>query len=181
MYRSILVPLDGSTFGEQALPLALSIARRAGASLQVVHVHVPLMPYDESLLTIDPRLNEQARESERAYLDAVVERLSRIAPVPVTSALLEGPVAEALYEHTVTAGTNLVVLTTHGRGPLARFWLGSVADELVRRLPMPILLVRPQETVPDLAGEPVLQRMLIPLDGSEFAEQILEPAMALGS
>ena len=61
MYRSVLVPLDGSTFGEQALPLAQSIARRAGASLQIVRVHVSLMPYDESALTVDPRLDDIAR------------------------------------------------------------------------------------------------------------------------
>ena len=50
MYHSVLVPLDGSTFGEHALPLALSIARRAGATLNVVRVHVPLTPmYADSI------------------------------------------------------------------------------------------------------------------------------------
>lgn len=44
MIRSILVPLDGSPFGEHALPLALAIAAKAGAEVQVVHVHVPLAP-----------------------------------------------------------------------------------------------------------------------------------------
>ena len=72
-------------------------------------------------------------------------------------------------------------MTTHGRGPLTRFWLGSVADELVRRASVPLLLVRPHEGVPDLAQEPILQHLLIPLDGSELAEQVLEPAVALGT
>jgi nucleotide-binding universal stress UspA family protein len=73
-------------------------------------------------------------------------------------------------------GVDLVVLTTHGRGPLGRFWLGSVADALVRRLPVPALLVRPQEGAP--AAEAV-RHILVPLDGSPLAEQILEPAAAL--
>jgi nucleotide-binding universal stress UspA family protein len=44
MYRSILVPLDGSAFGEHALPFALSLARRAGAQLHLAHIHVPPVP-----------------------------------------------------------------------------------------------------------------------------------------
>ena len=60
-------------------------------------------------------------------------------------------------------------------------WLGSVADELVRRLPMPIILLWPQEPAPGLGSEPTFQQILIPLDGSEAAEQIVEPALALGT
>jgi nucleotide-binding universal stress UspA family protein len=72
-------------------------------------------------------------------------------------------------------------MTTHGRGPLARFWLGSVADELVRNSSVPLLLVRPGDHPVNLAREPVLKRILLPLDGSPLAEQILEPAIALGT
>jgi nucleotide-binding universal stress UspA family protein len=72
-------------------------------------------------------------------------------------------------------------MTTHGRGPLARFWLGSVADALVRQASVPILLVPPKGAAPDLAQTPVIRRVLIPMDGSELAEQVLEPALALGA
>jgi nucleotide-binding universal stress UspA family protein len=181
MYRSLLVPLDGSTFGEQALPFALSIARRAGAAVQLVHVHVPLASlYFESMPTFDSALDARTREQENAYLETMVKHLAGISTVPVTAKLLEGPVADAVHEHALATSTDLVVLTTHGRGRLSRFWLGSVADELVRRLPMPLFLLRPQETPPALATEPVLRQMLIPLDGSAFAEQILAPATVLG-
>src|SRR5438067_676921 len=78
-------------------------------------------------------------------------------------------------------GADLVVMTTHGRGPLGRLWLGSVADALVRDLAMPLLLVRPQETAPDFKREPLLKHLLLPLDGSPLAEQMLEPAVALGT
>jgi nucleotide-binding universal stress UspA family protein len=182
MYRSLLVPLDGSTFGEHALPLALSIARRAKAALRLAHVHVPpAAMYVEGAALLDSSLESEAKEHERAYLDAVVKRLASDPAVSLTSALLEGSVADSLHEHAVAMRTDLVVMTTHGRGPLARFWLGSVADQLVRRLPMPLLLVRPQETAPDPSREQVLRHVLIPLDGSALAEQILEPAVALGS
>jgi nucleotide-binding universal stress UspA family protein len=176
MYRSILVSLDGSAFGEQALPVALSIARRVGASLNLVHVHVPYgMMYPDSMSPFGPAQDRQIIEHERAYLDETVKRLTSSSTVPVTSTVLEGMVvAETLSGH----AADLIVMTTHGRGPLSRFWLGSVADELVRRATVPVLLVRPQET--PSAAEPVFRHILIPLDGSILAEQVLEPATALG-
>jgi nucleotide-binding universal stress UspA family protein len=76
---------------------------------------------------------------------------------------------------------DLVVMTTHGRGALGRIWLGSVADQLIRDMPMPMLLVRPEDAAPNLGREAVLNHLLVPLDGSPFAEQILESAVALGS
>jgi nucleotide-binding universal stress UspA family protein len=93
---------------------------------------------------------------------------------------MKGEVADCIREQAAESGADLVVMTTHGRGPLARFWLGSVADELVRRSPVPLLLVRPRETAPDPGQEPDLGRVLLPLDGSTLAEQIIEPAVALG-
>ena len=111
-------------------------------------------------------------EQERAYLDGIVKRLASVSPVPVTSALVEGPViAEMLNGHVVTTKADLIVMTTHGRGPLSRFWLGSVADELVRRATTPILVVRPQEKPAIFQAEAVIRHILVPLDGSALAEQ----------
>jgi nucleotide-binding universal stress UspA family protein len=100
--------------------------------------------------------------------------------VPVTAHLLEGEIVTTLTDHVVRTGADLVVMTTHARGPLGRLWLGSVADELIRHLPVPLLLVRPHEGPPDFASQPALQHLLVPLDGTPLAEQILEPALALG-
>jgi nucleotide-binding universal stress UspA family protein len=115
------------------------------------------------------------------YLDGVVKRLTEIVPVPVSRALVEGPVAEALHDHAASATADLVLMATHGRGSLSRLWLGSVADKLVRCLPMPMLLIRPQEQAPDFTLDRAFQHILVPLDGSELAEQALGPAVALGS
>jgi nucleotide-binding universal stress UspA family protein len=183
MYRSIMVPLDGSTFGEQALPLALSIARRAGAKLHAVHVHSPLTEiYTQgAAFSFDPSLEVHLKESRRSYLNALVRRVAEISSVAVSPVFLEGGAAESIRLFATTSGVDLVVMMTHGRGPLGRFWLGSVADELVRELPMPLLLLRPQEVAPDRSSEPVLQHVLLPLDGSSLAEQMIEPAIALGT
>jgi nucleotide-binding universal stress UspA family protein len=182
MYRNLLVPLDGSAFAEHALPIAASIARRAGATLQVVRAHVPIASlYSGSELVADMTLDATIRENETTYLDGVVKRLVEIVPGRVSRTLVDGLVADALNEQALAAAADLVVMATHGRGPLSRFWLGSVADTLVRHLPMPILLVRPQEETPNLANEVTVRRILIPLDGSDLAEQILGPATELGS
>jgi nucleotide-binding universal stress UspA family protein len=180
MYRNILVPLDGSAFAEHALPLAVSIARRAGATLQLVQVHVPVAAlYSASELVADPTLDVAIRQNVGAYLDGMVHRLTETGPVQVTRTVVDGPVAEALHEQALAVPAELVVMATHGSGGLSRFWLGSVADALVRRLPVPVLLLRPQEGAPDLARDPVLRHILVSLDGSELAEQALGTAVTL--
>jgi nucleotide-binding universal stress UspA family protein len=185
MYRSILVPLDGSPFAEQALPLALNIARQAGAGLELVQVHAPpAEAYAETPPGLHEPLWPHLRQHAIAYLDGVVNRLTSAAPVPISAALLDGPISDALHEHAVANGVDLVVLSTHGRGLLARAWAGSVAADLVRALLVPVLLVRPREGPFDLAealacGADV-REVLIALDGSPFAEEIVEPAVALG-
>jgi nucleotide-binding universal stress UspA family protein len=182
MYRSILVPLDGSSFGEQALPMAVEIARRAGATLQVAHVHTPLAPlFAEARPNVENTLDPRIRERMRGYLEGVAQRLKSVTTVPVTAVLLQGGIEETFREHAAASGVGLTVMATHGRGPLRRFWLGSVADRVLRQGPTPLLLVRPREEVPDLTKAPALKHVLIPLDGSELAERILEPAAALGS
>jgi nucleotide-binding universal stress UspA family protein len=182
MVSSILVPLDGSKFGEHALPYALKIARQTGARLQLAHVHVPLAPVvGEGVIAYDVRVDEELRKNERAYLDKLIPRLAEVAPVPASAVLLEGEIADELEAHVAGGEVDLIVMTTHGRGTLARSWLGSVADQLVRRAPVPVLLIRPHEALRDLTQEPSLEHVLIPLDGSPLAEQILEPAMKLAA
>lgn len=180
MIRSILVPLDGSPFGEHALPLAAELARRADAGLHLVRVRLTLPPP----FTVGPgfldeaealsRIEAALEEKERAYLAGLTRRPGRHASCRAVVELLTGDVASALCARAAEA--DLVVMATHGRGPLTRLWLGSVADELIRTLPVPVLLVRPEATPPDLSREPIVKHMLLPLDGTPAAEQIVEPA-----
>lgn len=177
MDRTILVPLDRSAFGEYALPLALGIARRAPASVQLVHVCTPpsQAPGSES--------QQLDRERALAYLTDLATCLSPRWRVPISTAVLDGRAADQLYAHAIAIGADLVVMTTHGYGPLSRMWMGSVADTLVRRLPMPVLLTRPHDQALDLLEEvhdQTFTHVLIPLDGSALAEEMLEPALALG-
>ncbi|MBI1916049.1 MAG: universal stress protein [Planctomycetes bacterium] len=175
----ILANAAGSPFGEHALPLALALARKAGATLHLVHVHSPLTAmYLEGAGFLDESLDAHLLQQEQDYLDTVVRRLTDLAPVVVTSELLEGGITHTLAEHAVQTRADLVVMTTHGRGALGRFWLGSVADELVRRLPMPLLLIRPHQGAPDFSTDPLPRHLLLPLDGAALGEQMIDTALA---
>jgi nucleotide-binding universal stress UspA family protein len=129
----------------------------------------------------DPGLTDFLRGHQKGYLDSVAKRLQELAPVKLTTALLDGDVPAVISNHAGAVGADLVVLTTHGRGPLGRFWLGSVADYLVRHLPMPLVLVRPHEGAVDYSQEPLPKHLLLPLDGTNVAEQVIEPAVTLGA
>ncbi|HEY7682623.1 MAG TPA: universal stress protein [Gemmatimonadales bacterium] len=178
-YRSICVPLDGSPFAEQAMPLAMEVARRSEAILQIAFVHhpVPALATALEVPAIEAQLDQEARGRERAYLGSLVERVRKSVTAPVTEVVLDGPVSDALETHIENSGTDLVVMSTHGRGPMSRFWLGSVADQLMRRLHIPLLLVRPSQPA---APPTSIRRILVTLDGSPFAERAIDAAVALG-
>jgi nucleotide-binding universal stress UspA family protein len=180
MFHSILVPLDGSRFGEHALPFALSIARRTRATVQLADVHVPVL-HVTGISILDSGADEQVKEQEAAYLDETLHRWTAAAPdVPMSTVFLEGLPADALRQQIEDGKADLIVMTTHGRGPLSRFWLGSVADNLVRTCPVPSLVIRPLDYPPSVEVAAPFRRILIALDGSPLAEQALELGLALG-
>jgi nucleotide-binding universal stress UspA family protein len=188
MYRSILVPLDGSPLSECALPLAAAVARAAGATLRlaIVPVRATASPvYVEGLPVIDADLRSLAAAHDLAYLQGVAAG-PRAAGAAVTVAVLDPAYPEGdatvparLLGYAARTDVDLIVMTTHGRGGAARFWLGSVADVVTRASPVPVLLLGPAEGPRPAAGA-LFRRVLVPLDGSALAEQILAPALALG-
>ena len=182
MFRNILVPLDGSPFGEHALPIAYAIARRAGGNVHLVRVHEPIASLVPAMAgwAPGPEMEQWTRElaeTESAYLRGVTEQASR--EVRVSTRLLHGVVLDALEFDAQRITADLVVMTTHGRGGMARAWLGSVADGLVRRLHIPMLLVRPEMDPPKPCDDPCFHRVVVPLDGSALAESALEPAIEI--
>ena len=178
--RAILTPLDGSRLAEESLRAACATARRTGAVLHMVLVHHPVAPNADSaaMATAIDELDRLARAGEERYLEQIAERMQQAYGVHVETSILDGPVAETIGAHVRQVGAGLVVMTTHGRGVVSRFWLGSVADHLLRHLDVPLLLLRHHETqVHD--SRMAFRRMLIPLDGSERAEAVIEPALLL--
>lgn len=182
MYRNILVPLDSSPFAEHALSVALSLGRRASAKLHVTLVHTPMAPsYGEIPADVEAALNSQRLRMEEDYLETVMGQLRKAAPkLPISSSHPEGPVAETIQEQAIRFGADLILMTTHGRSEIGRYWLGSVADELLRFSTVPLMLVKPHGGGVNLIGDVTFRHVLIPLDGSPVSEEVVGPALELG-
>ena len=155
MYRRILVPLDGSALGEAALPHAEALAEKFGAALTLLHATtppatiaaaeaaagvIPVVPVDLDPVTIATEEQEDAAR----YLGGIAERL-RARGLTVDVSEPEGDSAAAIVAVAGEQRADLIAMTTHGHGGLGRLVLGSVADEVVRHAPCPVLLVRVRE------------------------------------
>lgn len=180
MYSTIVVPLDGSALSERAVPTALVLARRGSATLLLIHVRESAVrPAGAPLL--DSRFDDEAERHAQARVSSMADTIARESGLAAQAVFLDGEIAPTVQAYAAARGTDLVVMTTHGRGGISRLWLGSVADELVRRSTAPILLIRPDvEGAPDVS-EPLFHRILVPLDGSPRAEEVLTHAAALGT
>ena len=176
MFRRILVPVDGSVFAEQALPHALHLAATSKAELRIVMVHgQPTVGVLRESAYATP-FTLTLPVAEQAYLADVARRIREASRLEVETALIAGVPAKALGSYVRARDIDLVVMSTHGRGGLRRAWLGSVADALVRRLRVPILLVRPHERSPSEIEPANVRRVLVALDGSTGAEDALPVA-----
>ncbi len=168
MYTNVLLPVDGSSFSEQAIPYARAIARRAGAKLHVVLVHTPLARYaaDVAATPLFESWEDRFREREASYLEDLVKRLGE-GGVDAVALKSEGDVAQRLIQR-AKSEVDLLVMATHGRGGLERAWLGSVADEVVHHVRLPVLLVPPQADGSQ-GEDPIFEHVLVATDGSEAA------------
>jgi nucleotide-binding universal stress UspA family protein len=117
MYHSILVPLDGSQFGEHALPWATAIASRAGVPIHLIHVHVPLARvFAESRDGVELPSSVTEVHNAMEYLARTADLVKEKCGVDVSWDVIEGTLPDALFEHTERTRSDLVVMTTHGRG-----------------------------------------------------------------
>ncbi len=180
MFTRILVPLDGSDFGDSALPLAAALARRSEAALELVHAHEHSV-YATGAPVYDPRLDDELKVGMQNRFAKTRERVEAYLMRETRLTWLEGPVAGTLAEHVAESGADLVVMATHGRGGLSRALMGSVADHMGRHSPAPVLFVRPSASGIIWRGEPLLRRIVIPLDGSELAECVIDQAVMLAT
>ena len=126
------------------------------------------------------QIDKHLHEDDRTYL-ANVAKLTELAQFNPVTALLNGSVVGALQKYMRSSGIDLVVMSTHGRGGLSRAWYGSVADELIRTSNVPVILLRP-EGRQDFHGAPTagIHNILLPVDGSEFSESLIQTAVAIG-
>lgn len=148
-WKTIVVPLDGSARSEEVLPDAVRLARTLGAAVEVIRVSLPVVA---SVMAEVPII--LTPEDSRPYLNGIVARL-RSEGVTATSAALEGAAADGILRHLEASGASLLCMSTHGRSGLPRLLLGSVAEQVLRRSPCPVLLRR--TVASESSPEPVPQ------------------------
>ena len=181
IFRKVVVPLDGSSFGEHAIPRALQIAKLAGAEVQLVYVHISLDPsYYGRSRELYGDFEKLLKQPKQEYMDDVMRRVAKVSSAPVTPLLLDGrKISESLCK-TVNADADLVVMATRGRSAIGRLFWGSIANTLLQETSVPLLLVRGYRSPVDLTGAPSMRRILVPLDGASGGEDILKPVAAIG-
>ncbi|MBI2886744.1 MAG: universal stress protein [Chloroflexi bacterium] len=185
MYQRILIPLDGSLLSEAVLPYAEALAAASKAQVTMVYVGEPDVeersPKHQVFLD---QVTQQVVAYGKSYLRQQARRFEQKGIQTKVEVLL-GRAADEITEYAQKEGVDLVAMATHGRTGLARWRYGSVANEVRNRLPMPLLLIHPTEEHPSEAAmaarEPLLLRVVVPLDGSEVAEQALPHAKELAS
>jgi nucleotide-binding universal stress UspA family protein len=177
VFRTLLVPLDGSELAERALPYATALA--AAASGKLVLVRAALAP---APTTLDGAhwAEEQAQaiaESEQ-YLAEVATRLR--TRVPVDTSVPYGRAAECILDSIIDNAADAVVMATHGRTGLQHLLVGSVAEAVIAGSEVPVFVtrVRPGE-IPPAPFDPARARVIVPLDGSEFAKAAISTAVEL--
>ncbi len=169
----VILPLDGSDLARKAIPLAVCIAKAAGGRLKLVEAIDPAPVGDEAPapLLIDEieagvrdALEQEARAIRSTYtIEVAAEVRFHTPPGLILDAASHGDVSS-------------IVMTTHGRTGLRRAVLGSIAESVLRQARVPVFLI--PAAVP-ASDQPMLKHILVPVDGSELSNSVLEPVAAL--
>jgi nucleotide-binding universal stress UspA family protein len=183
MYKVIMAPTEGSDSERAAMTVAVKLAQRFDAELHLVRVQTAPLVIENVLRPPVPEITEQALLDERLArlrkLEALGTELRLLGEVRVIPALEDGPVAPTLRDYAKKFDVDLIVMSSHSRGGLKRITLGSVTDYLIRQTNIPVLVVRPPVSFIGATPEETVSRIIVPLDGSALAEQILPEVSAL--
>ncbi|NTU80938.1 MAG: universal stress protein [Chloroflexales bacterium] len=150
--RRIVVPLDGSPLARAALPIALDLARRSGATLLLLTVLTPQIGVDPSLVRpsgpIDMRVLREQLVSE---LDGIA---TEYGDVPITTVVSEGLVGDTICREAEQHAADLIVMTSHGYSGWRRLTLGSVTDKVLHGTQVPVLVMHSHKLDAELVGAP---------------------------
>lgn len=142
--RRILHASDFSRASRPAFERAVALAKSARADLTIVHVMVPFVPMIGDGY-VSPQVLDDVTRRQRAYADREIAKLvakARQAGVRATSLVLEGTPADRIVRAAKSRRADMIVMGTHGRGAVAKFFLGSVAGRVVATAACPVLTVR---------------------------------------
>jgi nucleotide-binding universal stress UspA family protein len=176
MFRTILVPLDGSQLAEVVLPHANALAKAFDAALWLVRVIESTV--EEETQPIDPLQWQITKREAETYLENTAELL-RINGVTTEYSILEGKTAGRIVEFAENQEIDLILLSSHGKSGLSRWNISSITRKIIQNAKRSTMIVRAYES-PDTGFERFhYHRMLVPLDGSLRAEYVLPIASTI--
>jgi nucleotide-binding universal stress UspA family protein len=183
MYKVIMVPTDGSGFDREAIRVALRIAERSDAKVRLVRVLATGSYFGMAAMAEGTAIAAEVVHSERdralSELYALAAECRATSKADITVDLHAGPIDDVLQGYARRNEVDLIVISTHGRSGIARFSLGSVTDSLIRHTTIPVLVVKPPTSYLNPQVIEAFKRIVVPLDGSTLAEQILPRVLAL--
>ena len=172
MYSKILVPLDGSDVAECVLPYVEAIAT-ANHKVAVTFLYV-VQPLDTPMTSAEfkSQIESEAKSAAERYLNNTISKLK--CSESAQGEVILGKVADSIVDYTTKNNIDLIIMATHGLSGVSRWVRGSVADKVLHESKVPIWLIRadtPQKAVYDKNKKITI---LVPLDGSELAEAVLD-------
>ena len=174
MLDHILVPLDGSALAEDALPHGVALASAFNSQLTLLRV----VEQDSANRSIDPLDWHIEKTEADSYLDAIAARL-RQSGIGAEKMLLEGHAASLIIEFAQNHNVDLIILNTHGKSGLNDWTVGSTVQKAAQNIGRSIMLIRASQPAPDQSQALHYKRILVPLDGSLRAENVLPIATML--
>lgn len=165
MFEKILVPLDGSTFAEKALAVAVALAQKKQSQLVLLSIpYLKQVEYGEMYPTYS---FEPSQQQLTTYLRGVQEKK---IPAALSSLVIveEGDEATTIVDTATATGCDLIVMANHGRSGISRWVLGSVTERVLYAAHCPVLVVRQEKPI---------SHLMITLDGSELSEYALGPGL----
>jgi len=185
--QHILCPVDFSELSDLALRYAAVGARELNARLTILHAEPFELPRYFSQSQSDQFLKELSATKKRVESD-LVDHVNQVLQgfmeqLNPEYEIVDRQPAEAILDTADKAGTDLIILGTHGYGGIKRFFLGSVAQRVVENAKMPVFLVRQKESefidVTQPKAIPRLERILCPCNATGAAEMNLKYAGSL--
>ena len=185
MYKVIMAPTEGSASERAAISVAVKLAQRFDADLRLVRVEttplvIETVPRPPVLRITDQTLLDE-RLARLRKLEALGTECRALGAIRVGTVLEKGPVAPTLRDYARKFDVDLIVMSSHARSGVKRMALGSVTDYLIRHTNIPMLVVKPPVSFIGATPEESFSEILVPLDGSVLAEQILSEVAALAS
>lgn len=183
MYNVIMVPTDGSGFDREAIRVALRIAERSSAKVRLVRVLATGSFFSTAAsaegMAVAPDVGRTERDRALSELYSLAAECRATSKAEIMIDLHSGPVADVLEGYARRNDVDLIVISTHARSGISRLSLGSVTDSLIRHTTIPVLVVKPPTSYLNPQLVESFTRIVVPLDGSTLAEQILPRVLML--